>query len=128
LTLRLADFDFDLPAELIARHPADPRDSARLLFVSAGLQDRRVGDLPNLLRPGDLMIFNDTKVIPAQLSGRREGRPGGSEAKIEVTLHKREGPDLWRAFAKPARRVAPHERIRFGEDFWAEVRAKTADG
>lgn len=128
MTLRLADFDFDLPAELIARHPADPRDSARLLFVSAGLQDRRVGDLPNLLRPGDLMIFNDTKVIPAQLSGRREGRPGGSEAKIEVTLHKREGPDLWRAFAKPARRVAPHERIRFGEDFWAEVRAKTADG
>ena len=128
MTLRLADFDFDLPGELIARHPASPRDSARLLVVSAGLEDRRVADLPGLLHPGDLMIFNDTKVIPAQLSGRRAARADGSEAKIEVTLHKREGADLWRAFAKPARRLAPDDRVHFGEDFWAEVLAKTAEG
>jgi S-adenosylmethionine:tRNA ribosyltransferase-isomerase len=128
LTLGLADFDFDLPVGLIARHPASPRDSARLLVASSGLQDRRVRNLPDLLRPGDLLIFNDTKVIPAQLSGRREARAGGSEARVEVTLHKREGADLWRAFARPAKRLAPGERIRFGEDFWAEVLAKTAEG
>jgi len=128
LTLRLADFDFQLPTDLIARHPASPRDSARLLVVSAGLRDRRVSDLPDLLRPDDLLIFNDTKVIPAQLFGRREARAGASEAKIEVTLHKREGADLWRAFAKPAKRLAPQERIRFAEDFWAEVLAKKTDG
>ncbi len=128
MTLHLDDFDFDLPAGLIARHPASPRDSARLLVVSAGLQDHGVSDLPGLLRPGDLMIFNDTKVIPAQLSGRREARAGGGAAKIEITLHKCVAPDLWRAFAKPAKRLAPSERIRFGKDFCAEVLAKTADG
>jgi len=127
LTLHLADFDFDLPADLIARHPASPRDSARLLAVSAGLKDRRVGDLPGLLRPGDLMIFNDTKVIPAQLSGRREARAGAIEAKIAVTLHKRIGPGLWRAFAKPAKRLLPNDRIRFAEDFCADVLAKATD-
>jgi len=128
LTFRLAEFDFNLPAELIARHPASPRDSARLLIVAESLQDCQVSDLPMLLRPGDLLILNDTKVIPAQLSGRREARAGGVEAKIEVTLHKREGADLWRAFAKPAKRIAPGDRIRFGEDFWAEVLMKEFGG
>jgi S-adenosylmethionine:tRNA ribosyltransferase-isomerase len=128
LILRLADFDFELPGGLIARHPASPRDSARLLVVSDKLADRRVSELPSLLRPGDLMVFNDTKVIPAQLSGRREARAGGPEASVEVTLHKQEGADLWRAFAKPAKRLTPGERIRFGEDFWAQVMAKTAEG
>ncbi len=128
MTLRLADFDFELPARLIARHPVSPRDSARLLCVSAGLADRRVSDLPDLLRPGDLMVFNDTRVIPAQLSGRRRARAGGSEAKIEVTLHKREGAFLWRAFAKPARRLAPGHHIEFGEGLSAEVVAKTVEG
>ena len=128
MTLRLADFDFDLPPGLIARHPASPRDSARLLSVSAGLEDHRVSDLPVLLRPGDLMIFNDTKVIPAQLSGRRAARAGGSEAKIEITLHKREGDGRWRAFARPARRLVPGETIAFAEGLSAEVEAKTAEG
>jgi S-adenosylmethionine:tRNA ribosyltransferase-isomerase len=128
LALRLADFDFELPPDLIARHPARPRDSARLLSVSAGLEDRHVRDLPGLLRPGDLMIFNDTKVIAAQLAGRRAARPGGSEAAIEVTLHKREATGLWRAFAKPARRVVPGERIAFGEGLCARLETKTAEG
>ncbi len=133
MTLKLADFDFELPAARIARHPASPRDSARLLVVSSAIEDRLVRDLPDLLRTGDLMICNDTKVIPAQLSGRREARAGGSEAKIEVTLHKRARhkparPDLWQAFAKPARRLSPGDRIRFGDDFSAEVMAKAAEG
>jgi S-adenosylmethionine:tRNA ribosyltransferase-isomerase len=128
LTLRLSDFDFDLPEALIARHPASPRDSARLLVVSGALQDRRVGDLPGLLHPGDLLVFNDTKVIPAQLTGIRASRAGGATAKIEVTLHKREGADLWRAFAKPAKRLTVGDRISFGADFSAEVLAKEPDG
>lgn len=133
MTLRLADFDFDLPPGLIARHPASPRDSARLLGVSASLADspladHHVSELPLLLRPGDLMIFNDTKVIPAQLTGRRAARAGGSEAKIEITLHKRESPDRWRAFARPARRLAPGEHIELGEGLTAVVEAKTAAG
>jgi S-adenosylmethionine:tRNA ribosyltransferase-isomerase len=128
LTLRLADFDFDLPARLIARHPAKPRDSARLLVVAESLQDRRVSELPVLLRPGDLLVLNDTRVIPAQLSGWRQARAQGAVAKIEITLHKREAGDIWRAFAKPSRRLAPGEHLRFGEDFSAEVLAKHSDG
>ena len=87
-----------------------------------------MNDLPDLLRPGDLLVFNDTKVIPAQLTGLRAARAGGATAKIEVTLHKCEGADLWRAFAKPARRLAVGDRIGFGADFSAEVLAKQVDG
>ncbi|HEY2889862.1 MAG TPA: tRNA preQ1(34) S-adenosylmethionine ribosyltransferase-isomerase QueA [Dongiaceae bacterium] len=133
MSLRLADFDFDLPGRLIARYPANPRDSAKLLTVgSSGIQpsvsDRHVRDLPGLLGAGDLLVFNDTKVIPAQLSGRRAGRAGGPSAKTEVTLHKREGADSWRAFAKPAKRLALGERIVFADGFFAEVTAKSAEG
>jgi S-adenosylmethionine:tRNA ribosyltransferase-isomerase len=133
VSLRLADFDFDLPERLIARYPANPRDSARLLAVGssmggASLADRHVRDLPDLLRAGDLLVFNDTKVIPAQLSGRRAGRAGGPPAKIEITLHKREGADAWRAFAKPAKRLDPGDRIVFAEDFFAEVSVKSPEG
>ncbi len=78
--MKTADFDFALPEDRIARYPAKPRDSARLLVVGEGLEDRRVSDLPAILRPGDLMVFNDTKVIPAQLRGKR------GEAGIDVTL------------------------------------------
>ncbi len=124
MSLRLSDFDFDLPERLIARYPARPRDSARLLLVrAAGLES----ELPTVLRPGDLMVFNETKVIPAQLQGRRL-RPGAGEAAVEITLHKRAGEDRWHAFAKPGRRLAPGDRVRFGKDFTAEVLAKAPDG
>jgi S-adenosylmethionine:tRNA ribosyltransferase-isomerase len=99
--MRLDDFDFDLPRRLIADHPCEPRDAARLLLVpaSGGLQDRQISDLPTLLRPGDLLVFNDTKVIPARLVGRR------GAASIEVTLYRDLGSGAWRAFAKGARRL-----------------------
>jgi S-adenosylmethionine:tRNA ribosyltransferase-isomerase len=128
LTLRLSDFDFDLPERLIARHPAVPRDSARLLRVLPDrLEDRLVGELPGLLRPGDLMVFNDTKVIPAQLDGLRR-RPGGGEARVEITLHQAISEGRWRAFARPGRKLAPGDRIRFGGDLEAEVLSKPAEG
>src|SRR5918997_5338854 len=98
--MRVDLFDFDLPAELIALRPARPRDSARLLVLEgSSIADRCVLDLPNLLRPGDVLVFNDTRVIPAQLEGQR------GEAKIGATLHKREGPRAWWSFIRNAKRV-----------------------
>jgi len=121
--MRLADFDFDLPAERIALRPARPRDSARLLFVKDGaIEDREVLDLPELLQPGDVLVFNDTKVIPAQLEGRR------GEASIGATLHKREGPREWRAFLRNARRARVGDTIDFGEGVSASVADKDEDG
>ncbi|HEY9568989.1 MAG TPA: S-adenosylmethionine:tRNA ribosyltransferase-isomerase, partial [Thalassobaculum sp.] len=94
--MRVDLFDYHLPEDRIARFPARPRDAARLLDLTGpGLADRTVADLPGLLRPGDLLLANDTRVIPARLDGRR------GEAKVEVTLHKREGDAVWRAFARP---------------------------
>ena len=105
--MRLDDFAFDLPRELIADHPAEPRDRARLLAIPAagGFQDRHVGDLPELLRPGDVLVSNDTKVIPARLVGRR------GAATVEITLAHDLGGGNWRAFAKGARRLHPGDRI-----------------
>jgi S-adenosylmethionine:tRNA ribosyltransferase-isomerase len=113
--MRLADFDFDLPEARIALRPASPRDSARLLVVGAtgDLTDRRVSDLPGLLRPGDALVFNDTRVIAARLKGLRR-RDDGVVA-VEATLHRRLSPSRWSAFAKPGRRLAPGDRIVFGE-------------
>ena len=103
-------FDFDLPTDRIALRPASPRDSARLLTVTKdALGDRIVRDLPALLNPGDLLVFNDTRVIPAQLEGRR------GDARIGATLHKREGPRRWRAFIRNAKRVREGDRIDFGD-------------
>jgi S-adenosylmethionine:tRNA ribosyltransferase-isomerase len=113
--MKTADFDFDLPPELIAAHPARPRDSARLLDVGRRLVDRHVRDLPSLLDPGDLLVVNDTKVIPARLTGRR------GAARIEVTLHRRVADASWRAFARPAKRLRPGDRIDFAPDFSATV-------
>jgi S-adenosylmethionine:tRNA ribosyltransferase-isomerase len=128
VSLLLSDFDFELPERLIARYPARPRDAARLLVVRPDrLEDRRVGELPAVLRPGDLMVFNDTKVIPAQLEGRRV-RAGSPEVAMEVTLHKRANERSWQAFAKPGRRLAPGDRILFGEDLAAEVLEKSPAG
>lgn len=118
--MKTADFDFDLPGELIAQRPADPRDSARLLDVRDGLADRVVRDLPELFAPGTVLVINDTRVIPAQLDGLR------GEARIGVTLHKDEGGGEWLAFAKNARRLKPGDVIAFGGDFSARV--LTRDG
>ena len=112
--MRVDLFDFELPPERIALRPAEPREAARLLDVGPGgsLADRTVADLPNLLRPGDALVVNDTRVIPARLSGQR--RRGGVEARIDATLHKREGADLWRAFVRPAKKLAVGEAVAFG--------------
>jgi S-adenosylmethionine:tRNA ribosyltransferase-isomerase len=111
-------FDFDLPPDRIALRPASPRDSARLLVVRPGhdplLEDRIVRDLPDLLHPGDHLVVNDTKVIPAQLSGRRVG--GASEPRIEATLIKRLDGSRWQALVKPARKLKPGDMVRFGEE------------
>ncbi len=116
--MRVDLFDFDLPEERIALRPALPRESARLLHVPASgdLDDRHVGDLPQLLRAGDVLVFNDTRVIPARLNGerRREGLPEGQGvAQIEATLHMRLDAGRWAAFVRPAKRVAVGDRIAF---------------
>jgi S-adenosylmethionine:tRNA ribosyltransferase-isomerase len=112
-------FDFELPPERIALRPAVPRDAARLLLVRPGVtpefEHRGVGDLPDLLRPGDALVVNDTKVIPARLRGRRIGR-GALEPAIEATLHRRLDGARWRAFVKPAKRLSPGDVVRFGEE------------
>jgi S-adenosylmethionine:tRNA ribosyltransferase-isomerase len=122
--MRLDDFDFDLPRSLIAEHPSDPREAARLLHIPAAGQfaDRHIHDLPALLMPGDLLVGNDTKVIPARLVGRR------GEASVEVTLVHDEGDGSWRAFAKGARRLHRGDRLDFAADFAASVAEKLADG
>jgi S-adenosylmethionine:tRNA ribosyltransferase-isomerase len=108
-------FHFDLPDDRIALQPATPRDAARLLVVRGDqLQDARVRDLPTLLRPGDALVFNDTRVIRAALSGER--LRGDARAVISFNLHKRVDEYRWRAFARPAKRLAAGDRIRFGHD------------
>ena len=112
-------FDFDLPADRIALRPASPRDTARLLVVRPGgapeLDDRRIADLPDLLRPGDCLVVNDSKVIAARLTGRRIGR-GTTEPSIEVTLHKRLDGSHWRAFVLGAKKVQVGDTLRFGTE------------
>src|ERR1041385_4225967 len=109
-------FDFPLPPERIALRPARPRDAARLLVVRPGgtLEDRAVRALPELLRAGDQLVVNDTRVIPASLSGRRIGR--GPETPIEANLVKRLDGSRWRAFVKPAKRLAVGDTVRFGDE------------
>ncbi|GJE28908.1 tRNA preQ1(34) S-adenosylmethionine ribosyltransferase-isomerase QueA [Methylobacterium organophilum] len=115
--MRVDAFDFDLPESLIALRPASPRDAGRLLVVQPGeaLADRAVRDLPRLLRRGDVLVFNDTRVIPARLNGLRH-RPGAAGLRTEVMLHLREAPDRWRAFARPGKRLAVGDRLHFGEE------------
>ncbi|MFT4097692.1 MAG: tRNA preQ1(34) S-adenosylmethionine ribosyltransferase-isomerase QueA [Rhodoblastus sp.] len=129
--MRVDLFDFELPPERVALRPVEPRDSARMLVVapdrepsgsqheSASLEargpfgDALVRNLPQFLAPGDVLVVNDTRVIPARLNGVRTR--GDNIARIEATLIKREGSNLWRALAKPAKRLQPGDRIRFGE-------------
>jgi S-adenosylmethionine:tRNA ribosyltransferase-isomerase len=114
--MRVDLFDFDLPPDRIAQRPAQPRDAARLLSVTpSALGDHVVGDLPSLLKAGDLLVFNDTRVIPARLTGQR------GAARVSVTLHQMLSADTWRVFAKPAKRLRRDDRIDFTPDFSARV-------
>jgi S-adenosylmethionine:tRNA ribosyltransferase-isomerase len=121
--VNVSDFDFELPAERIALRPARPRDSARLLVVHGDdIADRHMLDLPDQLRPRDVLVFNDTKVIPAQLEGIR------GNASIGATLHKREGPREWQAFLRNAKRARAGDTIDFGHGVAASVVDKFDDG
>jgi S-adenosylmethionine:tRNA ribosyltransferase-isomerase len=121
--VRVDAFDFHLPPENIALRPASPRDAARMLVVRPdALDDRGVLDLPALLNPGDVLVFNDTKVIPAQLFGRR------GEAKVGVTLHKREDAQRWWSFVKNAKRLKLHDRVDFGAGLSGTVEARDEAG
>ena len=116
-------FDFELPPERIAQMPAEPRDSARLLDIRPDrLGDCGVLDLPDLLNPGDLLVFNDTRVIPARLHGYR------GEVAVEVLLHKAEADGTWLAFARPGKRLKMGQTIRFAEDFAADILEKREGG
>jgi S-adenosylmethionine:tRNA ribosyltransferase-isomerase len=116
-------FDFELPTEAIALRPAAPRDSARLLVLDGeATRDLTVSDLPGQLRRGDCLVFNDTRVIPAQLEGTR------GEARIGATLHKREGPRRWRAFVRNAKRLREGDTIDFGHGVSATASDRGTDG
>ena len=121
--MKVSAFDFELPAGRIAQRPIVPRDVARLLVVRPDrLDDRHVRDLPALLRAGDRLVYNDTRVIKARLRGRR------GDAAVEVTLHRRLDPATWRAFARPARKLRAGDFVVFAPGFTAEVRAKREGG
>ncbi len=123
--MNVADFDFFLPPDRIAQHPARPRDAARLLHVQReALHDRAVRDLPALLRPGDILVANDTRVIPAQLAARR------GDARIGITLNRPQADGTWHALARNARRLRAGDTLQFegAEDFTATVRTRDPDG
>ena len=125
--MKLSDFDFDLPEELIATRPANPRSSARLLLAEGdAITDGVVRDLVDILRPGDRLVLNDTKVIPARLSGirRRSGAQGDTEARIEATLLEPRADGTWAALLKPLKKVAIGETVHFSDDLSAVVEAK----
>jgi S-adenosylmethionine:tRNA ribosyltransferase-isomerase len=136
--MRVDLFDFELPEERIATRPAEPRDSARLLVIPSegDFVDSGLLDLPRWLRPGDALVVNDTRVIPARLNGVRVR--GENITRVEATLHKREGADRWLAFARPGKRLAVGDRVRFGSasegvacllaSLDAEVMEKRGDG
>jgi S-adenosylmethionine:tRNA ribosyltransferase-isomerase len=119
--MKVDDFDFELPAEFIAQRPASPRDHARLL-IAENLADKIIAELPTCLSKGDLLVFNDTRVIPARLKGKR------GEAGVEVTLHMRESADTWKVFAKPAKKLQLENIIDFTEGFTAQVTSKGPGG
>ena len=111
--MKISDFEFELPPQLIAQKPCSPRDSAKLLTVGTNLGDKRISDLLEILSPGDMLVFNDTKVIPCRLIGQQ------NSLNFEVTLHKPVSSDEWLAFAKPARKLEVGKVIQFSEDFGA---------
>jgi len=120
---KTADFDFELPSDRIAQSAAEPRDHARLLHVSPdAFTDKHVYDLPDLLRAGDLLVLNDTRVIPARLYGMR------GLVRVEVMLHKKVAAKEWLTFARPGKRLRVGDSIVFADDFCAEIIAKYANG
>ncbi|WP_296474989.1 tRNA preQ1(34) S-adenosylmethionine ribosyltransferase-isomerase QueA [Roseinatronobacter sp.] len=128
--MKLSDFDFDLPEELIATRPVRPRPAARLLLAQGKtIADRHVADLPDILRAGDLLVINTTKVIPARLTGQRhrDSAQGPVSAKIEVTLTEPQPDGSWRALAKPLRKLAQGEQIIFTDALRAQVVARNAE-
>ncbi len=112
--MRVSDFDFELPPESIALRPAVPREAAKLLVVGDGFTDQTVADLPSLLQAGDVLVFNDTRVIPAALTGHRIGRLG-TTPKIEALLHMRLDGARWKAFVKPAKKLEQGDTVQFGD-------------
>ena len=125
-------FDFDLPERSIALRPASPRDSARLLNIPAQseFEHHHVFDLPNLLRAGDVLVFNETKVFPAALKARRPARAhgGGGDVSVTVNLHKRRGDASWDAFCRPAKRLRAGDQLIFDDALFAEVAEKRDGG
>ena len=125
--MKLSDFDFELPEELIATRPVRPRPAARLLHAESGsIADRHVSDLIDILRPNDRLVLNNTRVIPARLFGerQRETRDGSGRAKVEVTLISPEGQGGWRVLARPLRKLAAGDHIVFSKALTASVRVK----
>ncbi|MBA3895637.1 MAG: S-adenosylmethionine:tRNA ribosyltransferase-isomerase, partial [Sphingomonadaceae bacterium] len=121
--MRVDLFDFELPEDRIALRPSRPRDAARLLVLEGKeMKDKHIGDLPGLLRAGDCLVFNDTRVIPARLEGRR------GTARIGATLHKREGHRSWRAFVKNSKRLSDNDEIVFEHRVKAVARERGVDG
>ena len=120
--MKLSAFDFELPRTAIAQRPAEPRDTAKLLLIGDTVEDRIVRDLPDLLMPGDLLVVNDTRVIPARLFGKR------GIASVEATLHKREAAGVWAAFARGAKRLKDGDTIIFSNDFAATVKGRGEGG
>jgi len=130
--MSVSPFDFELPERLIALRPAAPRDSARLLVVRSDgrFEHARLRDLPSLLLEGDVLVVNDTKVIPARLFGRRVSRQGfeGNGPRIQILLHKRIGPNGFRAFARPARKLSRDDQLRLGNTLEARVVSRGEGG
>ncbi len=125
--MKTSDFDYDLPSELIAQHPIEPRDASRLLVVDrrdGSLSHKQFRDLPALLRPGDVLVFNDSRVIPARLKGVRAGSGGA----VEVLLLRRLEAGLWEALVKPAKRLRPGGMVDLGDGLTAEIVAAQAEG
>ena len=120
--MKVDAFDFAMPARQIAQHPAEPREAARLLHLRHDLRDRRVGDLPELVDDADLLVVNDTKVVPARLLGRR------GAARVELLLHEPRGGDRWGAFAKPARKLKAGDTVEVAAGFHAVVLANAGGG
>lgn len=118
--MRVERFDFHLPPERIAYQPATPRESAKLLHVSHMLADRTIADLPDLLNAGDIVVFNNSKVIPARLFTQ--------EKQVEVLLHRKRGDGTWQAFAKPAKKLKEGSTVSFAENFTADILGRTGDG
>lgn len=113
--MQTCDFHFDLPQTSIANKPLEPRDSARLLEVSDNLCDRSIKDLPSLLRPDDVLVFNNTHVIPARLNGKI------GQANVEITLHQQTANGDWKIFAKPAKKFKPQTRLIIADNFYADM-------